>query len=511
MSINLKFYGGAGDYEEGELGGVQLLIKDQKTRVMFDIGQRPDHFNQFYGFPMQPRNYQVLQIIQELNLYPDIPDLYRHDFHWYNNKKIGPLPLEGIVTSHAHFDHIGGLNFVRHDMPVYMDNDSIKLLYVWQMNTRNDFLDVSMNFANLPNRMGLKKWATGDIAKIPRELRRYYDNEYFDIGNLRFLPIPIDHSVPGAHGFVIETSAGNIGISGDIRLRGRRPENTRNFIQQLHESNIKYLLWEGSLLHFDHQGTEDDVTTKVAEWTKDKGFCAVSFPARDLDRLTSLYHAAKKNKRMLVISSDQAAMLDLFDGKYGFPKMNWKYIGVMLPRRNKGILDNPEYSEYLQEKDYYRPTDETYFKLKRWQEHDGKPQRVSIQDIANNQDQFLVSLSLYNLNSFLSEIQPKNGIYIRSHPDPWTEEMKVDEQRLINILKHYDMYHGPQIDPFNNDIEHSMHQAHITGHLNITETKEILQGFDCTIIPYHCMNPQDFYEFSDKILIPRLREDIELR
>ena len=53
MGVELTFFGGAGDIEHGELGGVQVLFNDleKKTKFLLEFGQRPDHTNQYYVFP----------------------------------------------------------------------------------------------------------------------------------------------------------------------------------------------------------------------------------------------------------------------------------------------------------------------------------------------------------------------------------------------------------------------------------------------------------------------------
>jgi len=77
MPVRLTFYGGVDDAERGELGGVQLLVKDleKRTRFFFDFGQRPDHTNDFYGFPYKPRSFQNLAVSEFLQLFPEIPNI----------------------------------------------------------------------------------------------------------------------------------------------------------------------------------------------------------------------------------------------------------------------------------------------------------------------------------------------------------------------------------------------------------------------------------------------------
>lgn len=512
--MELTFFGGAGDNEQGELGGVQVLFQDTEelTGLMLECGQRPDHTNEYYGFPYRPKGFQALALSEFLQLYPSLEGFYRHDYEALRGRKPGRLPFEGILVTHAHFDHVGGLTLVRHDLPVYMHPVAKQILWLWQYTsgrTVNQFVDLFYNFFKLPKITEGERFASGLEAQVRREIRLFKDKELFKIGSIGVTSYPVDHSLPGSCGFIMETSAGKIGISGDIRKRGRRPEDTNHFIEALLEQKVNYLMWEGSLLHFDHEGTEEDVTETVSLLLKNKTFAAVAFPPRDFDRLTSLYKAAKANGRMLVINPAQALALKMFNGQYDFPKMDWKYIGVYLPRKRKGLLDREGFPDEMIEGDYFY-WERQFLKTAKWEEHTSKVQRISLQDIRNNQDQFLVFMPFSYMLDMLEEIRPaKNSLYLRSHPGPWTPEMEIQEERQLNLLKVFGMYDGPRRDYLTPTMEHKMHQVHVTGHLNRRETREILRKFSCPIIAYHCGNPQDFVEdvaSHTRVIIPNRGE-----
>lgn len=511
MVLDILAYGGAGDYENGELGGVQILLNDLDldTKIMFEFGQRPDHTNQYYTFPYSPKSFQALQIAEDLQLFSDFPDLFREDYELHRGRKSGPVPIAGIDVTHAHFDHIGGAKLLRPDMPMFMTPESKLILQLWQYTsgrTINQFIHMIDQFSTATNNKGETRFLHADEAMIPRDITCVKNGEIYKIGNIDCTSHYVDHSLPGASGKIYHTSAGAVAFSGDIRLRGRRPQDTWAFVDAIIKAKAKYVFWEDSLSHFDHDGTEDNVAEIVANLIKDKSFAAVAGPPRDLDRLLTLYKAAKNTKRMLTISPAQAKYLQAFDGKNDYPKLNWKYIGVYLHRKRKGLLDREDFDQSMAEADYYS-WERDFIKIDRWNkggsEHKSKSQRVSIEDMRDNQDKFLVYMPANYMIDMFTEIRPKkNSIYIRSHPAPWTKDMEIQEEIQINILKHFGMYDGPQPDYLTPSMMRKMHQVHITGHLNRQEATQIMQilrmAINPTIIPYHSMHPKDFIKYAAK-------------
>jgi len=519
MSLEVTFFGGAGDYEKGELGGVQVLFKDNglNSSFLLDCGQRPDHTSQYYGFPYHPSSYQSLDLSESLELYPLVEGIYRHDYEIHRGNKIKNPSVDGLLVTHGHYDHVGGLPLIRHDLPTYMNRLTKQVLYVWQ-NTGsrlvNQFVDYYDQFSLGANTSGGEKFLFGKEAILPRDIRIYEPEERFKIGNILMNAYYVDHSLPGSCAFIIETSTGNFGISADFRKRGRHPEFTENYIKNLEDQkgDLKYFMCEGSLLHFEHNGTENDIIGAVSELIKGKNFVGIAYPLRDMDRVRTLYDAAEKNNRMFVISPSQAIYLQMLDGVNGYPRLNWKYIGVLLPRKRKGLIDRPDFPIEMAEQDYFA-WERKFLGRPIWEGHQSKFQRIRLEDIKNNQDKFIVSITPAHMLGILDEVKPiKNSIYIRSHPGPWTMEMEIQEQRQIKALKQFGLYDGPQPDFFTRSIMRNMHQVHVTGHLNRNEVRETLERVivsnpNVTIIPYHSMYPKDFPQDVAKtakhVLVPK--------
>jgi ribonuclease J len=62
------------------------------------------------------------------------------------------------------------------------------------------------------------------------------------VGNIEVAPCHVDHSIPGAYGFVIKTSQGNLAYTADFRVHGTKPQLTEDFVELAAKSSSEALL-----------------------------------------------------------------------------------------------------------------------------------------------------------------------------------------------------------------------------------------------------------------------------
>jgi ribonuclease J len=476
---SLTFYGGV-----KELGGTKILLDDKYTRVMIDFGINFDRYAQFYTFPQFPKGFMRLDTLLELGVYPKIDGIYRHD----QTSDRSPSSVDGVLLSHAHVDHADGLTYLRPDIPVYSDTSTRRILHAMEHtgNSRNQFL-------TFVNDALLEKVREGGITKkresMPRAWRVFHPPEAFRIGNIDIEPFYIDHSLPGACAFIIHTSAGAVVYTGDLRVRGRRREDTERFVAAAAAAKPKYLLCEGSLIDKRHVGSEDDVVDAVAEFSNGKKLVLAVWPPRDIDRLVSFYKAARRTKRKLVINPRQAYLLDSFAGDpsrgLDYPTSRSSIIRIYMPRKGAGMLDS-EFPEDVWKKDYYN-WEKPYIDHKN---------RVTLEELRKNPQDYIVFLSGTSPNEFVELDPPKGSGYIRSVPEPYTDEMELGENRLLHVLDKYDLVREKGESGLFTKGESGIPLIHVTGHMSLQETAWLVNAINPDVlIPIHTLYPENFKDF----------------
>ncbi len=102
--------------------------------------------------------------------------------------------IRGIIITHGHLDHIGGIPFV-------MERIGNPPLYTGYLTS-----------------LMIKKRMEEFPTKPKIDYKIVEPKEKIRIGNLKVKFFPVTHSIPGALGISIETPQGNIVITGDIKL-----------------------------------------------------------------------------------------------------------------------------------------------------------------------------------------------------------------------------------------------------------------------------------------------------
>jgi ribonuclease J len=245
--------------------------------------------------------------------------------------------IDAVILTHAHVDHAAYIHYLRPDIPIYCSEATKLIMQAFQdTGSLEEYVTFKENFMAKLNRFGDLSKIIGKDMSYPRKLKIFDNSKKFVIDSIEVKAFPVDHSLPGACGFIIYTSKGAIGYTGDLRFHGRRGLETQEFLENCGNSDLDILLCEGTRVLENSSESEQDVeegVNKIVNNTENLVIC--SYPTRDLDRLLSFYNAAKQLGRDLVIDLKQAYILKLFQTsdswKNIYPKPDHISIKIYIP------------------------------------------------------------------------------------------------------------------------------------------------------------------------------------
>jgi len=435
----LTFYGGV-----NEIGGNKILLRDRGTQVFFDFGMSFGVRKQFYSPPfLSPKSEKSLQ---ELDILPKIKGIYEFDE--------GAPKVDAVFVSHGHMDHSAYLSFIKRQIPVYCGETTRIILQALSEIRR---ADLEFNVEGI-------------------DLRSFRTRDKIVIGNLEICPIHVDHSVPGAYGFIIYTSRGAVVYTGDFRAHGAKPEMTHDFVEEAKEAEPVAIITESTNMTGASVSSEAEVENKLDHIAKQTdGVVLADFAYTDVDRLNSFHRIAKKNGRCLAVSLKQAYLLKALreDKHLRVPDLNDD--NILIFRKSKKKYDTWENQIMNQ---YSNKT-------------------IDVFEASKQQCKAVLAMSFYDLEELI-EIRPKPGsCYVLSASEPFNEEMEIDFERLVNWLRHYGL---PQ------------YHVHVSGHIMPLQLKTILKEVNAAkIFPIHTENSDLFAKFlrdlkSETVLVDKGKE-----
>jgi ribonuclease J len=423
LSTSLTFYGGV-----DEIGGNKILLQDRGTKIFLDFGMSFALKKQYYSLPfLSPRSEKSLQ---ELGILPKLEGFYRFDDK--------TAEVDAVFLSHAHMDHSAYISFINREIPVYCGETTETILQVLgEMRATALEFDVED--------IVFKPFRTGDSITVD---------------GLEIEPVHVDHSVPGAYGFIIHTSNGAVVYTGDFRAHGTKPEMTSDFVEKAKEADPVAVVTEATNMTGASISSEAEVRNKLNIIVgQTSGLVLADFAYADVDRLNSFYRTAKKNGRCLAVSLRQAYMLKAL-------------------RKDKHLKVPSLVDESIL---IFRKSKKRYRKWEKQVVEEHSDKIVDVFEVSKRQREIVLAMSFYDLEE-LVEINPKAGsCYVLSASEPFNEEMEIDFERLVNWLRHYGL---PQ------------YHVHVSGHVMPLQLKNILGEINGRkVFPVHTEHAGLFAKF----------------
>lgn len=421
---SLTFYGGV-----NEIGGNKILLVDRDTKIFFDFGMSFTLKAQYYSSPfLSPKSEESLI---EFEILPKIRGVYAFE-------EETEADIDAVFLSHAHMDHAAYISFLKREIPVYCGETAKLMLETF---SKIHPKGLEFNFEGLL----FHGFRTGDKIVI---------------NNVEIEPIHVDHSIPGAYGFLIHTSEGTVIYTGDFRMHGSKPQMTQEFIEKAEEMNPTAIICEGTNMTGAVISSEREVEKKVSQIIENTGGLVLAdFARTDIDRFNTFHTAASETGRCLAISMRQAYLLNELqkDRKLKVPSLKDEKLFIFQKKKKRPYRWERELMEAFEDK------------------------VLNAKAICKKQRGMILVTSFYDLEE-LVEIKPTPGsCYILSASEPFNEEMEIDHQRLKNWLKHYGL---PQ------------YHVHVSGHIMPLELKHVLRRVNAEkVFPIHVEHSDLFARF----------------
>ncbi len=483
---SLTFHGGV-----GEIGGNRIVLDDRGHRLLLDFGLSFRHQDEYFHEFLNPRKVNGIGDWLAMGMAPDLPGVYRQDYRDQAGLPPEERAVDGVLVSHAHMDHVGLIPLLRPDVPLYLSEGARLLLDTIQTTgaqTTKDFLEYFEEFEFYENQKGGTSKTRRDTKGHEPEPRPVVETAALAEGETDLEIYPVDHSLPGARGYILETDAGTIAYTGDFRFHGRQSHLSKKFAERL--GGVDVLVTEGTNMGDEDPSGETEIPkanseTHVRDAVTDAvdaedGFVAVNYPVRDLDRLLSFWEAAKATGRRLLLTTKQAWMMRRFnEAGWDVPGLDDNHLGVYLPRKGYGLVARDGLAEEVQA---MAPSE--YYKWERdFLEH---PHAVTAPDVVAEPNAFLVYIDLFNMTE-LVDLAPAGGAYIYSKVEAFNDEMEIDFRRLKNWLDRFDLDYV---------------KAHASGHASRPELEHMIdEARPGTIIPVHTLNVKAFEErYQERVI-----------
>jgi ribonuclease J len=167
----------------------------------------------------------------------------------------------------------------------------------------------------------------------------------------------MDHSAFDAYALLVEADGQRILYSGDFRGHGRTAWRLDRILENP-PRGLDVLLMEGTSLGRlsleDRFPTESELEEEMAAaFRATSGFALVSASAQNIDRIVTLFRAAKKSGRRLLIDLYTAAILEA-TGHPSIPQSDWSEVGLFIPASQKKQIIRKKQFELLDRHKWHR-------------------------------------------------------------------------------------------------------------------------------------------------------------
>ncbi len=344
--------------------------------------------------------------------------------------------LDALLISHPHKDHVGLMEMVGKDVPIYIGELSLDLINATKIFLGEEQLDLNFKL--------IKPWKEFVIEKTFK-VKAYLT----------------DHSTPEAFAFLIEADGKNIFYSGDFRATGRKNVLFEKLLENP-PKNIDLLFIEGTMVERENHryASEESVEQGIYELIKNQNNVAfVISSAQNVDRLVSVYRACKRTNKYLVIDIYVAWILEMVRKQSeSIPAIEWKEIKVFEdPNQLKKIINNKSFDEFRE--------------------------RISKQLIGNT--------VFSSPSNYVYFVRYPNEKLINKLRDKGT--INIIYSQWVGYLKDEELYSTKIINKLKDENNISFQIIHTSGHATVPDLIKFAKAIDSMkLVPIHTAYPESF-------------------
>lgn len=245
----------------------------------------------------------------------------------------GISDCKAVLFTHYHGDHIGLLESINSDIPLYIGELSLDILKL--QNTRQEI------------------YAKAVIDRI----KPYITGQKMTFGDITVTPYMVDHSAFDSHMFLIEAEGKKILHTGDFRAHGFRGKGLIPTLKR-YVGEVDVIICEGTTMGRGaiKSLTESELLCKAKKILDENKYVFIVCASTNVDRIASFCSAVPRGK-YCICDGYQQSILDVVrekSGKYSslytFPKMMTYSSRLDEKMKNRGFCMFIRPGSYLSDK-----------------------------------------------------------------------------------------------------------------------------------------------------------------
>ena len=198
----------------------------------------------------------------------------------------GKSIYDAVFITHSHGDHIGLIDKINSDIPVYVEEDTIKI-----HNLTCDFC----------NRERVKRNINTFKLINNRKSLEAEDRLIFNNGDIKVYAFIGDHSSYNSCMFLVEGESKRVLHTGDFRMHGRKNYVIKNSLNRI--GKVDMLITEGTSLtrNVDKSMSEKELEDKAVEIMNKYDQVLLMQSSTNLDRTASFVRASIKSNKKFIL------------------------------------------------------------------------------------------------------------------------------------------------------------------------------------------------------------------